>query len=248
MTDSLRRRLAANEPLVGSFVKTAAPQVVEIAALAGLDFVVLDAEHAPFSAADIDRGVLAGQAAGIPVLVRVPSHEGPWIQQAVDVGAEGVLVPHVSSSEIAEAVVGAARFAGGARGFSNSPRSGGYGTTTMAEHLRREDERVCVIVQIEDREGVNAADRIAAVAGVDAVFLGPADLAVAYGASGPADPAISVIVEQVAGVAAGRGLAWGCFAAARSSRDRELGGFRIIGSDQLALRERWREIVGTGGA
>ncbi len=218
-------------------------QMVEIAAIAGLDFVVLDAEHAPFSATDIDHGVLAGRASGIAVLVRVPDHVGPWIQQAIDVGADGVMVPHVSSVGIAEAVVRAARFAGGARGYSNSPRAGGYGTATMTDHLVLEDEHVTVIVQIEDRAGVDAADRIGAVPGVDAIFIGPADLAVAYGASGPGDQRVKDIVGQVAKSATRQGLAWGCFASSRSATEGDRGGFRIIGSDQSALRDRWRDIV-----
>lgn len=247
MADNFRQRLTAGQPLVGSFVKTAAVQTIEIAAVAGLDFVVLDAEHAPFSATDIDSGVLAGRSAGIPVLVRVPQHSGPWIQQAIDVGADGILVPHVSSAAIAEAVVRAAKFAGGSRGYSNSPRSGGYGTRSLAEHLAREDERVAVIIQIEDREGVGAADQIAAVAGVGAIFIGPADLAVAYEAAGPEDSAIHEIVNQVASCATKHGLAWGTFAASRSGDDLQRSGFRIIGSDQSALRQRWTEIVRSPG-
>ena len=248
MAETFRQRLMAMHPLIGSFVKTAAAQMVEIAAIAGLDFVVIDAEHAPFSPSEIDRGVLAGRAAGIAVLVRVPDHSGPWIQQAIDVGADGVLVPHVSSVAIAEAVVRAARFAGGARGYSNSPRSGGYGTATLAAHLVREDGRVAVIVQIEDRLGVDATDHILAVPGLDAIFIGPADLAMAYGAAGPGDADIQAIIGQVAASAKTHGIAWGTFAASWSAGDAERGGFRIIGSDQSALRERWSEIVRSRGA
>lgn len=243
MDETFRQRLAAHRPLLGSFVKTAAHQVVEVAAIAGLDFVVLDSEHAPFSPADIDRCVLAGRGVGLAVLVRVPDHAGPWIQQALDMGAEGVVVPHVSSVAIAEAVVSAARFANGGRGFSNSPRAGGYGTAAMSDHLRGEDERVSVIVQIEDRAGVDAADGIVAVRGVDAVFIGPADLAVAYGASGTSDPKVEEIVDQVAGAAIRQGLHWGRFAPSRSAEDRARGGFRIIGSDQSALRDSWRHLA-----
>jgi 2-keto-3-deoxy-L-rhamnonate aldolase RhmA len=234
--------------MIGSFVKTAAPQMIEIGALAGLDFVVLDSEHAPFSPADLDRGVLAGKAAGIAVVVRVPDYAGPWIQQALDIGADGVLVPHVSSADIAVTVVRAARFAAGARGFSNSPRTGGYGSTSMKEMIHCEDERVAVIVQIEDRGGVEDIRRIVNVSGVDALFLGRADLAVSYGASGPEDPKIAALAASVSALAADRGCACGTFIANSDSVDTELASgttFFVIGSDQSVLRSGWLSSVST---
>ncbi len=230
------------------FVKSPGPQIVEIAALSGLDFVLLDAEHAPYSAGDVDRAVLAGRAANISVLVRVPSHVGPWIQQVLDCGADGIVVPHVESVAVAEAVVRAARFAGGGRGYSNSPRAGGYGTLSMAAMLAQEDGRVVVVAQIEDLGGVDQVNAIAAVDGVDALFIGRADLAVALGATGPDDPTVGALAAKVAAAAAARGLPCGTFLAdARAVAAERASGvsFFVIGSDQSTLRTGWRDMVGT---
>jgi len=241
MAMSFRRRILACQPLVGTFIKTPAIQVIEIAAAAELDFVVLDAEHAPVSVRDLDRGVVAGRAAGIPVLVRVPDHVGPWIQQSLDVGADGIMVPHVSSPDIARTVVRAARYVNGARGFSNSPRAGGYGSAPLAEHVAREDERVTVIAQIEDRSAVDQIDEIVGVPGIDAVFIGPADLAVAYGRPSPVDPEVVAVVDRLAARLTARAFPWGRFVSTVPSG--RAAGFHVIGSDQSALRERWRELV-----
>ena len=240
MPESFQHRLSQRAPLVGSFVKTAAPQVVEIAAIAGLDFVVLDAEHAPFSPADIDHCVLAGRAAAIPVLVRVPDHVGPWIQQALDVGSDGVMVPHVSSVNIAEHVVRSARYINGARGYSNSPRVGRYGTASMADMIEAEDQRAAIIVQIEDRGGMENFVEIAAVPGVDALFIGVADLAAAFQAEGPSDPRMIDIIGKVTSFSAEQGRPCGGFFPQAIDNLPHGMSFCIVGSDQSFLRTGWR--------
>ncbi|WP_259276329.1 aldolase/citrate lyase family protein, partial [Raoultella terrigena] len=131
-------------------------------------------------------------ACALPVLVRVPYPRAAAVQQALDLGAAGVMVPHVDDARIAAEVVRAARYGqGGARGFSNSSRAGGYGARGMAEHLRASDAHTTVIVQIESAQAVAEASAIAAVPGVDCLFVGPADLAVSLGAQGLDDPRVA---------------------------------------------------------
>lgn len=201
---TFKQRLAAGALTVGSFVKTPHPHVVEVLGLTGLDCLVLDAEHAPFDRAAIDVCTLAARAAGMAVLVR-PAHAAPEaILQALDGGADGVLLPHIRSAAEAEAMVRMCHYGPGGRGYAGSTRAAGYTTRGMARHLGLSDP--VILLQIEDADALAAIDGIAAVPGVDALFIGRADLTVALGAGTPDDPQVVAAVERIcaAGRAAGR--------------------------------------------
>ncbi len=203
---SLKERLAARELVVGTFVKTPSPIVVEVLGRTTLDCLCLDAEHAPFDRGTLDSCIFAARAAGMDVLVRVPSAAPEHLLNALDCGATGVVVPHVRSVAETEAVVKAAQYGPGGRGYAGSSRAAGYTTSSMADHLARSAERTVVIAQIEDPEAVEAVEAIAAVAGLDALFAGRADLTVAYGAATQDDPRVVAAVERVcaAGDSAGK--------------------------------------------
>jgi 2-keto-3-deoxy-L-rhamnonate aldolase RhmA len=142
-----------------------------------LDFVVIDAEHAPWSRADIDLAVLAARSQSLPALVRVESTQ--HILTALDCGATGVMVPHVSSVEIAREVAEACRYRNGTRGFTNSSRAGRYGALALSEHIDAGDAGTTVIAMLEDPQALADAHAIATVPGIDAFFLGRGDLTVA---------------------------------------------------------------------
>ncbi|UYV39611.1 aldolase/citrate lyase family protein [Rhodobacteraceae bacterium D3-12] len=167
--------------LFGTFLKVPASMPTEILGTIGYDFVVVDEEHAAFNRETTDRIVLAARAYGLGAVVRVQNNDPSGILAALDCGADGVLVPHVKSAAVARAVVAAARYDGGHRGFSPSTRAGGFGAWGIAAHVAAEDARTIVIAMIEDPEGVEAIDDILAVDGIDAIFIGRGDLAVAYG-------------------------------------------------------------------
>src|SRR5262249_6748653 len=120
-------------------------------------------------------------------------------------GAAGVLVPHVSSAGKAKAVVSACRYQGGSRGFSNSPRAGGYGAAGIWQHVEAQDKSVTVIAMIEDPEALGVIDEIVAVDGLDGVFVGRGDLSVAMGAESPNAPAVQSATERIAKAAAAAG-------------------------------------------
>lgn len=183
--ESFRSRLAAGELQIGTFIKTPTGHATEILGSIGFDFVVIDAEHAPFDRVIIDQILLAARAVGIPAVVRVPSAAGPDMLSALDCGATGVLVPHITSAAMAREVVAACRFRGGHRGFSNSTRAGNYGATGMWDYVDACDAVTTVIGMIEDPEAVDVIDEILAVEGLDAVFIGRGDLMIAYGAQSP---------------------------------------------------------------
>src|SRR5690606_30868989 len=127
----------------------------------------------------------------------------------------------------------------GHRGFSNSPRAGGYGRAALAEHIEASDRQTTVVVQIETAEAVQNVDEIAQVPGIDALFIGRADLAVSYGANTLAHPDVERAVERVCEVARKRKMPVGVFLpdTAEIESFRELGAtFFVIGSDQSLLK------------
>lgn len=232
-------RLRAGEPLVSTFIKTPGIHGIEIAGLAGLDAVVIDAEHGPFSTEALDVALLACRAAGLAAIVRVRDARATTIGAALDLGANGVLVPHVRSVDDTRAAVAAARYLGGQRGFSNSPRAGGYGSARMAEHIERQDREALVLCQIEDATAVDSVEAIAAVPGVDCLFLGRADLAVSYGATQIDHPQIVQAQARTFNAARRARVAAGIFIgdAAEINTLLDAGcSFFVVGSDQSVLR------------
>ena len=197
--------LLAGDLLAGTWVKTPHPHVAEVLSFSSLDVLVLDAEHAPFDRGSLDMCILAARAAGKPVLVRPPSSSHEQILNALDLGADGVILPHIRTAQEAADAVKACHYISGGRGYAGSSRAAGYTTKGMAKH-RTDAKNVIVIAQIEDVEGVDNIDAIAAVPGIDALFIGRADLTIAYGAETPDAAVVVDAVDRIvaAGKAAGR--------------------------------------------
>jgi 2-keto-3-deoxy-L-rhamnonate aldolase RhmA len=222
----LPRRLAAGEVLSGVFVRTPSHHVVEVLAAQASkpDVIALDAEHAPFDLATLDVMLAVAAGVGLPALVRVPDRAGPWIQQSLDLGAAGVVVPHVASADEAREAVAAAHHpgsphcTGGRRGYSPSTRSSGWGSRPMADILDRAARETTVIVQIEDPEGVAAAPAIASVPGVDGVLVGRSDLAVALAADGPGAAEVRTATRAVADACRAAGVALVAFTSGPDDR------------------------------
>ncbi|MEM6622535.1 MAG: aldolase/citrate lyase family protein [Pseudomonadota bacterium] len=194
--NGLRARILRAEPLVGTFLKTPAYEIIEVMAMSGLDFVCVDAEHAPNDRRGMDASLAMAKALGLPALVRIPEGTPAQILMALDSGAVGVVVPHVDSVAKAQAIAKAAHFGHGGRGFAGSTRWAGQGAHTMPEVLAMDDETV-VLAQIEEPEGVEAAHQIGAVDGIDGLFVGPADMAVCLGHQDPAHPDVRAAMKTV---------------------------------------------------
>ncbi|MGR3290885.1 MAG: HpcH/HpaI aldolase family protein [Paracoccaceae bacterium] len=187
-TRSFRQRVLARDNLVGSFMRTPVPEIVELLARSGPDFICFDAEHAPFDQSRLDACMAVARALDMPVLVRVISEDPGAILQVLDAGAVGIVVPHVADAEKAKRIAKAARFGPGGRGFNGGTRWAGYRSQSFAEILEQSDRETVVFAQIEEPEGVQAAADIAAVDGIDGVFIGPADLSIAYGKTDMTSP------------------------------------------------------------
>ena len=179
--------------------------------LAGFDFVVLDNEHGPAGHETTEHLVRAACCASVPALVRVPWNSPAEILRALDLGAAGVLVSHVSTAEEAERAVRAAKYPPlGVRGAAFSHRAGGYSLRAGPNHLEESNEATVVVLQIETAQAIANLDAILAVPEADALFIGPTDLSVSMGYPGnPQHPEVQAAIEQAirrmraAGVAAG---------------------------------------------
>jgi 2-keto-3-deoxy-L-rhamnonate aldolase RhmA len=195
-TANLRARVLGRERLASTFVKTAEVTVIEVLATSGLDFIVLDGEHSGFDRGRLDVCLAVCRALDFPALVRIPSASDENILMALDAGAVGVVVPHVDSVKKAQAIAKAAHFGRGGRGFAGSTRWAGFATRAMGDVLEQ-DAQTIVMAQIEEPEGVEACEEIAAITGIDALFAGPADLSVGYGHRSQDNPDLPMALERI---------------------------------------------------
>ena len=181
-TVSFSDRLRGGEQLLGPLLRMPNETLIELSGYVGLDFVIVDTEHGPSDQIPLGAHLTAASGAGLGTLVRV-GHPGE-ILRVLDLGADGIIAPHIGSVEQARELVAAAHYPPrGSRGFATYSRAGRHGLATAAEHLAKATETL-VIAMIEDGHGVGAAADIAAVDGIDGLFVGPADLAVALGHPG----------------------------------------------------------------
>jgi 2-keto-3-deoxy-L-rhamnonate aldolase RhmA len=194
---SFRQRFMSGELLLGTFIKTPTTHAIEILGGLGFDFVVIDEEHAPFDRVTIDNLLLAARASNTAGIVRVAEATPAKLLAVLDDGAAGVLVPHISTVAKALDMVAACRYSGGNRGFSNSPRAGGYGQFGIWDHVERADASVTVIAMIEDPEALDVIDEIISVEGLDGIFIGRGDLTVAMRADGPTDQRVRSAAERI---------------------------------------------------
>jgi 4-hydroxy-2-oxoheptanedioate aldolase len=249
----LRHRVGAGPSLLGTFSVMPSTDVIELIALAGFDFVILDMEHGPYTLDLVHSCLLAAAARGLPVVVRVAEHNPALIGAVLDVGADGVLVPQIRSAQDARDVVAAARFAPqGSRGSNPWVRAARYQGDPA--WLAASNDSTLVMVMVEGAEAVNGIDEILAVDGLDAVFLGPVDLSHALGVPGqPEHPRVLSTLADVARRAAAAKVGVAVFAPdARRARYWRERGLNLVacGVDSYlvldALRAKVRSISPAG--
>jgi 2-keto-3-deoxy-L-rhamnonate aldolase RhmA len=137
----------------------------------------------------------------MPSLVRVPSGTAEHVLNALDCGASGVVIPHVVSASQAEGLVKAAHYGAGGRGYAGSTRAAGFAGKAIRNHLQESAASTTLILQIEDLDALENIEAIAAVDGIDCLFIGRIDLTVALGADSPQDPQVVSAVERICKVA-----------------------------------------------
>jgi 4-hydroxy-2-oxoheptanedioate aldolase len=223
---------------IGLWVALANPVSAELVAGCGFDFLVIDGEHAPNDVPGILAQLQATAASPSHVVVRPPIGETWLIKQILDIGAQTVLVPMVDTAEQAQALVAAMRYPPeGVRGVASLTRAAAFGRTP--DYLKTANREVCLLVQVETRKGLENIDAIAAVEGVDGVFIGPSDLSAALGHLGDAmHPEVTGAIEDAIVRIARAGKAPGILMAdeAFARRCLDLGAlFVAVGSDAVLL-------------
>lgn len=186
-----------SRPLVGMWVCSGSPLVAEICAGGGLDWLLIDMEHAPNGLESVLAQLQAVAAYPVTPVVRIPTADPVVIKQVLDLGARNLLVPMVSSADEAEAVVAATRYPPRGRRGVGSALARSARWNRVEDYLTDAAAHVSVFVQIETAEAVSAATEIAAVDGVDGVFVGPSDLAASLGVIGQqTHPEVTAAVER----------------------------------------------------
>jgi 2-dehydro-3-deoxyglucarate aldolase len=247
MIHDFRARLIQGDLLVGTMITLATPEVAELMAMVGFDWLFLDAEHGVFEARDL-QAALQGAGAATPCIVRVSAAAEVPIKKALDIGAAGIIVPQVNSAAQAEQVVRLAKYAtAGVRGVGVG-RAHGYGLQ-MAAYLASANERVAVIIQAEHIDAVTNIEAIVQVAGIDAVLIGPYDLSASVGRMGQLDhPDVTQAIDHVTMVCRAAGVRLGAFGvsaeAIRPYLDR---GYTLIvaGVDTMLLGQAAKALLTT---
>ena len=180
-TDFLAMMQQGKKPL-GIFVSSLDPASTDLLAQAGFDFVVLDAEHGRMGRIEVEQHVRAAEAKGTVPFVRVLENTRPLIQSMLDVGAHGVVVPHVDTAADARAAVAASRYApSGKRGMCPACYAGSYTLDTWPAHVAASNANVMVIPILESIAAIGNVEEILAVDGIDVVHFGPGDLSADMG-------------------------------------------------------------------
>lgn len=208
----LKQRLAAGEPVLGTWCVLPGAGAVNVLTAAGFDFVIIDMEHGPFGYSEVEDMVRAAESEGRNALVRVPCLDESAILRALETGAHGVVVPQISTADEARAAVSACKYhPEGTRGLSPYTRSGGYTANDNHDLTSRENARVLVTLLVEGVEGLANLDEIVAVPGVDAVYLGIYDLSQSVGRPGQVEhPDVLRAIADNVGRIRGAGVAAGC--------------------------------------
>jgi len=172
--------IAAGQQQIGLWVSLASPYSAEIVAGSGFDWLLIDGEHSPNDPPLVLPQLQAAAPYPVTCIVRPAWNDKILIKRYLDIGVQTLLIPYVQNVEEAKAAVAAVRHPPrGVRGVAGTTRASRYGR--IADYARKADEQVCLLVQIESREGLDNLEKIAAVDGIDGIFIGPADLSAALG-------------------------------------------------------------------
>jgi 4-hydroxy-2-oxoheptanedioate aldolase len=232
----------AGGAVLGTFVKLAAADVLELCQAAGFDFVVVDLEHSTLTEAEVIALVRHADLLGLPALVRIPAVDAALINRLLENGATGIQLSMLQTAAQTAALIAATRFApAGSRSISLANRVAGYGRTPLPDFL--EAERLCPPVLVGQIESQVAEPLSEVLAGLDVAFVGTTDLAVGLGTI-PGDPALAPVLADIAQAAAATGAVFGGWAPTRAAAaGLTQAGYLVVGSDLQTLATGLRSAV-----
>jgi 4-hydroxy-2-oxoheptanedioate aldolase len=181
--NSFKRALRAGKPQIGLWSSLSSNYSVEVIAGAGFDWILLDCEHSPNDLESLLTQLQAAAPYPTTPIVRVPWNDMVTIKRTLDVGAQSLLIPYVSTADEAKAAVSYTRYpTGGVRGVAGTTRATRFGR--VKDYAKRAHEELCVLVQVETEAALGNIEAICAIDGIDGVFIGPADLSADFGHPG----------------------------------------------------------------
>lgn len=194
--NAFKHDMAAGKLQIGLWCSLCSNIAAELVSYSGFDWLLLDTEHSPNEVPDILSQLQASARGTAHSIVRPAWNDPVLIKRYLDIGAQTLLLPYVQNADEARQAVEATRYPPhGIRGVTGSGRAAKFGRIT--DYLKKANDEVCVLVQVETREALAEIDRIAAVPGVDGVFIGPSDLSASFGQIGnPAHPAVQQAIED----------------------------------------------------
>lgn len=238
--NALKAAIAEGRRQIGFWLSLGSPTVAELVAGAGYDWVLIDTEHAPNEVPDVIDQLRALEGGAATAVVRPAWNDPVLIKRLLDAGAPTLLVPFVRNAEEAARAVAATRYPPhGIRGVATITRASRYGRVN--DYARMAADELCVIVQLETRASLTELEAIAAVPGLDALFIGPSDLAADMGHLGePGHPAVQAAIADAVARCARTGKPIGTFAPLEADARRylEMGvTFAAVGNDAVVLRQ-----------
>ena len=223
-----KERLKYKETLIGPLVTIPTPDVAEMLALVGFDYLWIEVEHAPTNFAQAQTMI---QAVGgrCPCLIRVPENQEVWLKKALDVGCNGIVIPQVKTAEEARAAIEACLYPPAGRRSVGVGRAHGYGMS-FQDYVSRVNDELAIILQVEHIEGVQNIESIAAVPGIDAILVGPFDLSGSMNLLGQiTHPEVQAAIETVNRHCQAAGLPVGIFAVNAGAAKQAISqGFNLI--------------------
>jgi len=240
------RKKAKEQNVLGFFSKTTDSSIIEAAGFSGMDYVILDMEHGPIGTETLKHHIMACKNSGLVSIVRVDSYNSPIIGKALDLGANGIQVPSVTSVAQVRQIIDETKFhPNGHRGVCRFVRAADYSSMDRFEYFKDANQNI-VVIQLEGVEGVSAFDEIIEVPGIDVIFIGPYDLSQSIGYPGQiTHPDVISYIERLHLKASEKGLILGTFCDTPEllMKWRDLGlGYLSYSVDMALFLEKLKEI------
>lgn len=199
-----------DKSMIGTLLSMSAPQVAEIIAISGFDWVLIDMEHSAISLESVQNAIQIMEGK-ILTIVRVPANDEVWIKRILDTGCDGILVPMVNSADEAERVVQSSKYPIEGRRSVGLSRAHKYGAA-FKDYVENANRNTLIMIQCEHKDAVKHIDDILNVQGIDSVFIGPYDLSASMGLTGQlSHPEVASTIKLIKDKCAKAGLPYGIF-------------------------------------
>ncbi|MCP4176428.1 MAG: 2,4-dihydroxyhept-2-ene-1,7-dioic acid aldolase [bacterium] len=243
MQKTFKQRLLNKEVMIGTDISLPSPEIAEILENAGFDWLFIDFEHSIMTVQNIQQII---QAVSIPCIVRCPSDDEIWIKKCLDTGAAGIIIPQIKNIEQVKNIVKYSKYRPVGERCTGIGRAHKYGQDFL-EYLKRANDNIVTIVQIENKEAVELIEDIIKTEGLDAVFIGPLDLSDSLGQTGQVDsPEVLTAISKVRDICIKANIPLSIFTASSQSAKKFISdGFTLmtVSADVLLLGNSAKNLV-----